>query len=78
VARRCPLGPSASNVNTKVVSEMLGHSQVGVTMDLYQHVTPTMQEAAAQVFDTLLSAAVAVTVAVNSESTNPERPAVVS
>jgi integrase len=67
-----------ANVNTKVVSEMLGHAQVAVTMDLYQHVTPTMQQAAAQVFDTLLSAPVAVTVAVNSESTSPEQPAVVS
>jgi hypothetical protein len=35
------------NINVKVVSEMLGHSQVGITMDLYQHVTPTMQQEAA-------------------------------
>jgi integrase len=50
-----------ANVNTKVVPEMRGHSQTGVTMDLYQHVIPTMPQAAPQVFDTLLSAPVAVT-----------------
>jgi integrase len=44
-----------ANVNTKVVSEMLGHSQVGVTMDLYQHVTPTMQQQAADTFDGILA-----------------------
>jgi hypothetical protein len=44
-----------ANVNTKVVSEMLGHSQVSVTMDLYQHVTPTMQQKAADAFDDLLA-----------------------
>lgn len=43
------------NVNTKVVSEMLGHTGVGITMDLYQHVTPTMQRAAADAMDTLLA-----------------------
>jgi integrase len=44
-----------ANVNTKVVSEMLGHSEISVTMDLYQHVTPTMQQQAADAFDALLS-----------------------
>ncbi|MDQ1503142.1 MAG: integrase, partial [Actinomycetota bacterium] len=29
-------------IHPKVVSELLGHSQVGVTLDLYSHVTPTM------------------------------------
>lgn len=43
------------NVDVKVVSEMLGHSHVGVTMDLYQHVTPTMQQGAADTSDRLLS-----------------------
>ena len=38
----------------KVVQEMLGHSQVGVTLDLYSHVTPTMHRKAADTFDRLL------------------------
>ena len=28
----------------KVVSEMLGHSSVAITLDLYSHVTPTLQK----------------------------------
>jgi integrase len=33
--------------SVKVVSERLGHASVTLTMDTYQHVLPTMQEAAA-------------------------------
>jgi len=39
----------------KIVSEMLGHSTIAVTLDLYSHVTPTMQRAAADRLGTLLS-----------------------
>jgi hypothetical protein len=35
-----------------VVSERLGHSKIGITMDLYCHVSPGMQEDAAQKIDT--------------------------
>jgi Phage integrase family len=41
-------------VHPKVVSEMLGHSQIGITLDLYSHVTPTMQESAVQALEALL------------------------
>jgi len=41
-------------IHPKVVSELLGHSQVGVTLDLYSHVTPTMHREAARSFDDLL------------------------
>jgi integrase len=30
-------------VNPKVVSEMLGHSSVSITLDVYSHVLPDMQ-----------------------------------
>lgn len=30
-------------VHPKVVQERLGHSQIGTTMNIYSHVTPTMQ-----------------------------------
>jgi integrase len=34
----------ASGVHPKVASERLGHSKVGITLDLYSHVMPGMQE----------------------------------
>jgi hypothetical protein len=37
----------------KVVSEMLGHTDVGITLDLYSHVTATMQHDAARNLDAL-------------------------
>ena len=30
-------------IHPKVVQEMLGHSQIGITMDVYSHALPTMQ-----------------------------------
>ncbi len=41
-------------VHPKIVSEMLGHSQTSVTLDLYSHVSPTMQRAAVDALDGLL------------------------
>ncbi|MDQ6852648.1 MAG: site-specific integrase [Actinomycetota bacterium] len=41
-------------VNPKIVSEMLGHAQIAITLDLYSHVTPTMQETAAAALDRVL------------------------
>jgi len=38
----------AAGVNAKVVSERLGHSSISVTMDLYSHVAPGIQEDAAE------------------------------
>jgi hypothetical protein len=38
-----------------VVSELLGHGQIGITMDLYSHVTVTMQEQTVRAFDDLLA-----------------------
>ena len=43
------------SVHPKIVSEMLGHATVAITLDLYSHVTPTMQRQAAQVLDDLLA-----------------------
>jgi integrase len=37
----------AAGVHPKVASERLGHSRVGITLDLYSHVLPGMQEDAA-------------------------------
>ena len=41
-------------VHQKVVSEMLGHSTVLITQDLYSHVTPAMQQQAVSAPDSLL------------------------
>ena len=37
----------SAGVHPKVASERLGHSKVGITLDLYSHVLPGMQEDAA-------------------------------
>jgi integrase len=47
----------ANGVHPKVASERLGHSKVGITLDLYSHVIPGMQEDAAALVDRALSAA---------------------
>jgi hypothetical protein len=33
---------------------MLGHSTIAITLDLYSHVTPTMQREAAAVLDAII------------------------
>lgn len=43
-----------AGVNVKVVSERLGHANVAFTMNVYQHVLPGMQAAAADAFSLLL------------------------
>ena len=40
-----------SNIHPKVVQERLGHSTITTTLDVYSHVTPGLQEAAARAFD---------------------------
>ena len=41
-------------VHPKVASEMLGHSTIAVTLDLYSHGTETMQREAAKAMEALL------------------------
>lgn len=43
-------------VHPKVVSERLGHASVGITLDTYSHVLPTMQSEAVKAFDELFAA----------------------
>jgi len=47
----------SSGAHPKVASERLGHSKVGITLDLYSHVLPGMQEDAAARVDGALQAA---------------------
>jgi len=41
-------------VNWKIISERLGHGSVAMTLDLYAHASPGLQQAAAQCFDKVL------------------------
>lgn len=43
-----------AGVQSKVMQERLGHSGIGITMDLYSHVLPGMDAEAAQRFESLL------------------------
>lgn len=42
-------------VHPKMASEMLGHSTIGITLDLYSHVTANMQRQAADAIDAALA-----------------------
>ncbi len=42
------------SVHPKVVAEMLGHSRISTTLDLYSHVTPTMQREAVDALESVL------------------------
>ena len=48
----------ANGIHPKVASERLGHSKIGITLDLYSHVLPGMQEDAAERVDEALQAAI--------------------
>lgn len=52
------------NVHPKIVSERLGHSQIGLTMDTYSHVMPNMQREAAEMLEAAL---------ISPPATAPER-----
>ena len=44
----------AANENPKVVSERLGHSYITLTMDIYSHVLPDMQQEASEKLEKML------------------------
>jgi len=47
----------AAGIHPKIASERLGHSKVGITLDLYSHVLPGMQAEAAAAVDSAMQAA---------------------
>jgi integrase len=48
----------ASKVHPKIVQERFGHSSIAVTMDIYSHLMPNIQEGAASAIDDVLRAAI--------------------
>ena len=48
----------ASHVHPKIVQERLGHSSIAITLDIYSHLMPNMQEGAAAVVDGVIRAAI--------------------
>jgi integrase len=48
----------AAGVHPKIASERLGHSTIGITLDLYSHVLPGMQASAAEAVDSVLRTAI--------------------
>jgi integrase len=44
----------SKNVNPKIVSEMLGHATIAITLDTYSHVLPNMQESATRALEDTL------------------------
>ncbi len=44
----------AAGVNVKVISESLGHANIGITLDIYCHLLPGLGKSAAESFDNLL------------------------
>jgi integrase len=44
----------SKDINPKVVSEMLGHASVSITLDIYSHLLPDMQEKAAKALEEAL------------------------
>lgn len=45
----------SKNVNPKIVSEMLGHANIAITLDTYSHVLPDMQESAVRALEDALT-----------------------
>jgi len=46
---------SKQNIHPKIVSEALGHSKIGITLNLYSHVKPDMQDELADAVTNVLS-----------------------
>ncbi len=47
-----------AGIHPKIVSERLGHANIGITLDTYSHVLPGLQERAAKRFDEMLESGV--------------------
>ena len=62
----------AGGENPKVVSERLGHANISMTLDIYSHVLPTMQKAAAEKLENMLFREPDTPLAHQTEKGNPK------
>jgi integrase len=46
----------SQGIHPKIVSERLGHASIGITLDTYSNVLPTLQHEAASAFDRVFPA----------------------
>jgi integrase len=53
--RACATLLFTGGVHPKIVSEMLGHSSIAITLDIYSHVIPGLGDAAASAMEEALS-----------------------
>jgi integrase len=44
----------SQNINPKIISERLGHARIGITLDIYSHVLPSMQQEVANKLDEMM------------------------
>ncbi|MBT2736190.1 site-specific integrase [Bacillus sp. ISL-7] len=44
----------SQNINPKIISERLGHARIGITLDIYSHVLPSMQQEVAAKLDEII------------------------
>jgi hypothetical protein len=44
----------AAGVNIKSISQSLGHANIGITLDIYSHLLPSMAKSAVQRFDRII------------------------
>ena len=50
----CGVAVNTASTHPKVVAELLGHSEVGTTLNTYSHLLPHLQQEAATRMDSLL------------------------
>ena len=56
---QCSCAKMCQDAHRKVVQERLGHANVGITLDIYSHVSANMQSNTAERIDEGMGAAVA-------------------
>jgi integrase len=61
-------------IHPKIVQERLGHSTIAMTLDIYSHVTPGLQQAAAQAFDNLVIQEINANLTPFSENNSSYKP----
>ena len=59
------------DINPKIVQERLGHSDISMTLNIYSHVRPSLQDEAADKLDELITLTAVPQEKVKSNAINP-------